>query len=299
MLVHPVKPARQETRQEKVDIMADASQQSSSKSSGLASCDPVWERIRDEAEELAKAETALASWTYATILNHDNLDSALSYRLALALADKETSALMLREVFRDVLRENQVIGEAVRADIVAVFERDPACKSYLEPMLYFKGFQAIQTYRISHYLWKSGRRQLAFYLQSQMSKIFQVDIHPAARIGQGIMVDHASNIVIGETAVVDDNVSMLHGVTLGGTGKEEGDRHPKIRRGVMLGTGATVLGNIEVGECSRVAAGSVVLKDVPKNSTVAGVPAEVVGEAGCDQPSQSMDQMIQDDGSGI
>jgi serine O-acetyltransferase len=185
-----------------------------------------------------------------------------------------------------------LIGEAFRADAMAVFDRDPACTRLIEPLLYFKGFHALQTYRLGHALWKAGRRDLALYLQSRASEVFQVDINPAAVIGKGIFLDHATSIVIGSTVVIEDDVSMLQGVTLGGTGKEIGDRHPKIRRGVLLGAGAKVLGNIEVGHCSRVASGSVVLQAVPHNKTVAGVPARVVGEAGCAEPARSMDQII-------
>jgi serine O-acetyltransferase len=182
----------------------------------------------------------------------------------------------------------------VRADLSAVFERDPACHTYAQAFLFFKGFHALQSHRIAHWLYKHDRAPFAYFIQSRMSELFAVDIHPNAKIGRGIFMDHATGIVIGETAVVDDDVSMLHGVTLGGTGKEHEDRHPKIRRGVLLGAGAKVLGNIEVGEYSRVAAGSVVLKPVPANCTVAGVPAKTVGCAGCDRPSQAMDHVIRE-----
>ena len=159
-------------------------------------------------------------------------------------------------------------------------------------MLYFKGFHAIQSHRLAHWLWDRGRKDFAYYLQSRASAVFQCDIHPAARIGRGIFLDHATGLVVGETAVIEDDVSMLHGVTLGGTGKEDGDRHPKIRRGVLLGAGAKILGNIEVGQCARVAAGSVVVHSVPPKVTVVGVPAKIIGEAGCAEPSRTMDQML-------
>ena len=184
------------------------------------------------------------------------------------------------------------IGDAIRADILAVFDRDPACDRYIDPFLYFKGFQAVQNYRMAHRLYHMGRKDFAFYLQSRSSMVFGVDIHPGAKVGRGIMIDHAHSIVIGETAVVGDNVSMLHSVTLGGTGKDDGDRHPKIGSGVLLGAGAKVLGNIKIGECSRVASGSVVLHDVPASRTVAGVPAKVVGYAGCSEPSLAMDHRL-------
>jgi serine O-acetyltransferase len=187
---------------------------------------------------------------------------------------------------------DSMIAMAARADIVAIYERDPACHRFIQALLYFKGFQAVQAYRIGHRLWREGRRDLAYFVQMRVSERFGVDIHPGARIGRGIMIDHAHSVVIGETAVVGDNVSMLHSVTLGGTGKEDDDRHPKIEDGVLIGAGAKVLGNITIGHCSRIAAGSVVLESIPPMKTVAGVPARVVGEAGCAQPSVMMDQLI-------
>ena len=180
----------------------------------------------------------------------------------------------------------------MRVDIQAYYDRDPACDRFLMPVLYFKGFHAIQTHRLAHWLWKKGRRDFALYLQSRSSAVFQTDINPAAKIGKGIFLDHATGLVVGETAVVEDNVSILQGVTLGGTGKEMGDRHPKIRHGVLIGAGAKILGNIEIGHCTKVAAGSVVVKPVPPNKTVAGVPARIIGEAGCEEPSRAMDQLL-------
>ena len=182
----------------------------------------------------------------------------------------------------------------MRADIRAVADRDPACERFVDPILYFKGFHAIQTHRLANWLWKNGRKDFALYLQSVSSQVYQVDIHPRVSFGKGIFFDHATGIVVGETAMLEDDVSILQGVTLGGTGKEEGDRHPKIRHGVLIGAGAKVLGNIEIGNCSRVASGSVVLKDVPCKTTVAGVPAKVVGQAGCAEPAISMDQILRD-----
>ncbi len=184
------------------------------------------------------------------------------------------------------------LSRDIRADIRAVYDRDPACQRMIEPVLYFKGFAALQTHRLAHWLWRRGRPDMAFYLQSRSSAVFATDIHPAARFGRGLMLDHATGFVVGETAVIEDDCSILHAVTLGGTGKAEGDRHPKIRRGVMIGAGAKVLGAIEVGAHSRIAAGSVVLSDVPPCRTVAGVPARVVGDAGCAEPSMRMDQML-------
>jgi len=254
--------------------------------------DPVWHRIREEAEAIARGEPSLGGFIFGTILNHERLEQALTHRLAQRLTNADISAELIIQAFEDALEADAEIGVAARADILAVYDRDPACHRYVEPFLYFKGFQALQTYRMAHELWKLGRRDFAYYLQSRSSAVFSVDIHPAARIGRGIFIDHAHGIVIGETAVVEDNVSMLHSVTLGGTGKESGDRHPKIRYGVLLGAGAKVLGNIEVGHCSRVAAGSVVLHDVPPNRTVAGVPAKVVGYAGCEEPARLMDHQL-------
>jgi len=216
----------------------------------------------------------------------------LAYRMSHKLASSEMSEQILREIADEAYRSDPSLGAAARADIVAVTDRDPACHRFIQPLLYFKGFQAVQAYRLGHWLWQQGRRDFAYFIQMRTSELFGVDIHPNARIGQGIMIDHAHSIVIGETAVVGDNVSMLHSVTLGGTGKEEEDRHPKIGDGVLIGAGAKVLGNIRVGHCSRIAAGSVVLHEVPDCTTVAGVPAKVVGEAGCAQPSISMDQLL-------
>jgi len=258
----------------------------------VAVCDPIWSALRAQAGEIEQDGPALASLVHATILNHGRLEDALSYLLATKLGDENVSAMQAREIFDDALRADPSIGDAVRADLSAIFERDPACQSYAQAFLFFKGFHSLQCYRVAHWLWGQGRRPLAWFIQSRVASLFAVDIHPAAKIGRGIFLDHATGIVIGETAVVEDDVSMLHGVTLGGTGKETGDRHPKIRRGVLLSAGAKVLGNIEVGEYSRVGAGSVVLKPVPPGCTVAGVPAKNIGCAGSDRPSQEMDQIV-------
>jgi serine O-acetyltransferase len=202
------------------------------------------------------------------------------------------SEQILREIADEAFGSSPALADAARSDIMAVYERDPACHRLIQPLLYFKGYQALQAYRVGHWLWTQGRRDMAYFVQMRVSEVFGVDIHPAARIGKGIMIDHAHSIVIGETAVVGDNVSMLHSVTLGGTGKEEEDRHPKIGSGVLIGAGAKVLGNIRVGDCARIAAGSVVLHDVPPKKTVAGVPARIVGDVQCSQPSVSMDHLI-------
>ena len=269
-------------------------QQQTRQASPLDKVDPVWARIRREAEEVVRREPELATFIYSTILHHDALEAAVVHRLSERLSHADVSGEMIRQGYANALEDQPSIGEAFRADIAATVDRDPATNRFLEPVLYFKGFHAIQTHRLAHWLWSRGRQDFAFYLQSRSSAVFQCDIHPAARIGRGIFLDHATGLVVGETAVIEDDVSMLHDVTLGGTGKESGDRHPKIRRGVLIGAGAKILGNIEVGHCARIAAGSVVVRSVPNNVTVAGVPAKVVGEAGCAEPSRAMDQMIYD-----
>jgi len=263
-------------------------------SSALDKVDPVWTHIRDEAEEVVRREPELATFIYSTILHHDRLEQAVVHRIGERLDHPDVPAELIRQAYADALESEPQIGVAFRADIVATMDRDPATDRFLEPVLYFKGFHAIQTHRLAHWLWGKGRKDFAYYLQSRSSAVFQCDIHPAAPIGQGIFLDHATGLVVGETAVIEDDVSILHDVTLGGTGKDHGDRHPKIRRGVMLGAGAKIIGAIEIGHCARVAAGSVVLKPVPHNTTVAGVPAKVVGEAGCPEPSRTMDQLFHD-----
>lgn len=260
----------------------------------VTAVDPVWARIRTEAVEAVGEEPLLGALIHAGLLHHATLENALAYRFSLKLASGEMSEQILREIADSAYSAEPDLGAAARADLVAVYERDPACHRFLQPMLFFKGYQALQAYRISHWLWRSGRRDMAYFVQMRNSEMFGVDIHPAARIGRGVMIDHAHSIVIGETAVVGDNVSMLHSVTLGGTGKEEEDRHPKIGNGVLIGAGAKVLGNIHIGDNSRIAAGSVVLADVPPCKTVAGVPARIVGEAGCAQPAVRMDHRLRD-----
>ncbi len=262
------------------------------RSNNVEELDPVWQQIRDEAREAIAQEPLLGGLLHGTILHHCTLESALAYRIALKLGSGEMSEQILREIADTCYAEDPELGIAARADLVAVHDRDPACHRQLEPLIYFKGFQALQAHRIAHRLWQKGLRDFAYFLQMRVSEMFGIDIHPAARIGKGLMIDHGHSIVIGETAVVGDNVSILHAVTLGGTGKCEGDRHPKIGDGVLIGAGAKVLGNITVGKCSRIASGSVVLRDVPPRSTVAGVPAKVVGEAGCSQPSVNMNQLL-------
>lgn len=252
----------------------------------------IWDRIREEAARDALREPALASFLYTVVLSHKRLEDALSYILASKLGCQAVSALTLRDLMDAVFTADATVREAVLADLQAVVTRDPACRGYTTPLLFFKGFHALQCYRVAHYYWVHDRIPLALFLQSRISEVFAVDIHPGARIGKGILFDHATSVVIGETTVIDDDFSMLHEVTLGGTGKAGGDRHPKIGRGVMIGAGAKVLGNIVIGEGAKVGAGSVVLEDVPPHSTVAGVPARLVGYPMHTFPALEMDQRI-------
>ncbi|SHM11066.1 serine O-acetyltransferase [Roseibium suaedae] len=258
----------------------------------LALHDPVWRQLREEAKAMVAAEPALSSFVYETVLNHEKLEEAVVHRLGDRLGRDIVSASLIRQTYLEALASEPVLAEIFRVDMVAVFDRDPACNRLLEPVLYFKGFHALQTHRLANWLWRQGRHDFALYLQSRSSEVFQVDIHPAVPVGRGIFIDHGTGLVVGGTAQIGDDVSILQGVTLGGTGKESGDRHPKIRHGVLIGAGAKILGNLEIGNCSRIAAGSVVLKDVPPNSTVAGVPAKVVGRAGCSEPARSMNQLL-------
>src|SRR6059036_2392653 len=264
----------------------------------LAALDPIWDRVRTEAEDIVRREPELASFIYSTVLHHDRLEESVVHRLAERLDHSALSGDLIRQTYDEALRDEPDLGNAFRADLVAVYDRDPATSRFIDPLLYFKGFHAIQTHRLAHWLWNKGRKDFAYYLQSRSSAVFQTDINPAVSIGRGIFLDHATGLVVGETAVIEDDVSMLHGVTLGGTGKEAGDRHPKIRRGVLIGAGAKILGNIEIGHCARIASGSVVLKPVPHNKTVAGVPAKVIGTAGCPEPSRTMDHLFHEDVDG-
>lgn len=251
-----------------------------------------WLALKEEAHEVVNNEPLLASYVHACILAHHNFETALSFILSNKIKDEVMPALAIREVFDQAYLLNPVIVEAAIADIQAVLERDPAVDKYLTVLMNFKGFQAIQTHRLAHDLWIKGRKELALFLQSRNSEVFSVDIHPGARIGQGVMFDHATGIVIGETAVIEDKVSILQSVTLGGTGNESGDRHPKVRHGVMVGAGAKILGNIDIGVGSKVGAGSVVLHSVPPHVTVAGVPAKIVGVPCCANPCETMNQNI-------
>lgn len=252
--------------------------------------DVLWQQIYAEAEQALATDNIMGGFLRSCVLDHNNLEQAVLARLTDRLYYGEIDRDVLHNTLFEATAEIADWPECLYADIVAVVERDPASHRLLDPLLYLKGFHAIQAHRIAHVCWLQGRTDLAYYLQSRSSAVFQTDIHPAARIGSGIFLDHATGLVVGETAVVEDNVSILHGVTLGGTGKTERDRHPKIRHGVLIGAGAKILGNIEIGACSKIAAGSMVLKAVPEGVTVAGVPAQIIGKTGCREPARNMDQ---------
>ena len=251
----------------------------------------LWHTIRAEVEAAAREEPMLASFLHLTVLRHDSLAHVLAFHLSSKLSSSTMDARALYETFLHVLQHHPDITRAVESDIAACYERDPACDAYSLPLLYFKGFHAIQTHRINHALWRQGRKTLAYFLQNRASEVFGVDIHPGAKFGCGIMFDHGTGIVIGETAVLGNNISLLHGVTLGGSGKESGDRHPKIGDGVMIGANASVLGNIRIGHCAKIGAGSVVVRDVEPQTTVVGVPAKAVGLSK-NTPATDMDQSL-------
>lgn len=260
--------------------------------------DPIWEATREEAAAAAEREPVLSGFLYATILNHSCLEDAVIHRVSHRLHHPDVPAVLISQAFAGLLNEGSFWSDVLRIDIQAVFDRDPACERYIEPILYFKGFHAIQTHRLAHWLWNAGRRDFALYLQARSSAVFQTDINPASKIGRGIFLDHATGLVVGQTTEIGDNVSILQDVTLGGNGKEDGDRHPKIGNGVLIGAGAKVLGNIRVGDCSKIAAGSVVLQSVPPHTTVAGVPARIVGKTGgcIGEPARAMDhRLLRDD----
>lgn len=263
----------------------------------LPSLDPVWRSLRQEAEAIVAHEPDMAPFMYSTVLNHKTLEDAIIWRIADRLDHSAMPDDLIRKAFDQALEDEPELADIIRVDLGAVYDRDPACDRFIEPVLYFKGFHAIQTHRLANWLLRKGRRDFALYLQSRASVVFQTDINPAVSIGKGIFLDHATGLVVGETATIGDDVSILQDVTLGGTGKKGGDRHPKIQNGVLIGAGAKILGNFKIGHCSRIAAGSVVLSEVPANTTVAGVPAKVVGAAGCSEPSRSMDQILAEKGT--
>jgi serine O-acetyltransferase len=261
--------------------------------------DPPFKRLRSEAEAALRREPELGGLLHGCILSQNSLEAAVAWRIAQRLQGFDADYAALAQAFAEFYARDPEAGAILRADLLAVLERDPACTRLLEPVLYFKGFHAIQTHRLAHALWRGGRSDFALLLQSRSAQVFQTDIHPGARIGRGFFLDHATGVVIGATAVIEDGVSMLHGVSLGGSGKAGGDRHPKVRHGVLIGAGAQIFGNIEIGACALVASGSVVLDDVPAHKTVAGVPARVVGEAAAAEPASAMDQVQDVLGAGI
>jgi serine O-acetyltransferase len=255
---------------------------------------PIWLCLRQEASDALTAEPSLASMLYSTVLSHDDLASALSYHIARKLGDDAMRGITVREMVQKIYTDDPSLVEFAEADLQAVYERDPAAKGYMQAFMYFKGFLSLQIYRVSHRLWQQGRQTMAHFLQSRVSELFQIDINPAARIGKGVFLDHGTGIVIGETAVVGDDCSILQGVTLGGTGAERGDRHPKVGKGVLLGAGANVLGNITIGDYAKIASGSVVLKPVPAHCTAAGVPAKLINCKTCEDPARQMDHTMPD-----
>ena len=258
--------------------------------------DPIWDTIRDEVGEEVSKELILGNFLDTAVLGRTSLEDSLAYLLSDKLATTTLNAERLHGLIYEALTSGASVHRAIREDISAVCSRDPACRGFFSILLYYKGYHALQSYRVAHYYWEQGRQTLAQYLQSRTSEVFGVDIHPAARIGCGILIDHATSVVIGETAVVEDNVSMLHEVTLGGTGKERGDRHPKIRTGVLISAGAKILGNVEVGEGAKIGGGAVVLEDVAPHTTVVGVPARVVGHPIHEQPALEMNHQIKENG---
>lgn len=256
----------------------------------------VWEALRAEAFRVIAGERTLRGFINLAVLAHEDYGAALAALLARKLGGPDMSAERLEDLVRTASADDPELIQSGIADLMAVLSRDPAANSYLTPFLYYKGFHALQWHRISHWLWQHRRRDIAHFLQNRISEVFAVDIHPAVPVGRGVFIDHATGVVIGETAVIGNDVSILQGVTLGGTGKETGDRHPKVRDGVLLSVGAKVLGNIEIGARAKVGAGSVVLKSVPPLATVAGVPARLVGWAKDRSviPGLSMDQSLPD-----
>lgn len=249
----------------------------------------VWNNLKFEAQSVAEREPALGSLLEDVVLSRESLGEALAYRLTRKLDYNHNPKRFLLDLFFEAFQSDPVILDRVALDIIAVKDRDPACDDYLTPFLYYKGFQAITSYRVAHWLWMNDRRDLSYYMESLVSEVFSVDIHPAARIGGGLLLDHATSFVAGETALIEDNVSILHEVTLGGTGKVSGDRHPKVRSGVLIGAGAKILGNVEIGAGAKIGASSVVLKDIPPGCTAAGVPAKILSQNNVSDPASQMD----------
>jgi|TARA_B110000438_G_scaffold299995_1_gene351352 serine O-acetyltransferase len=261
------------------------------KDNDLNDIEGVWQLIRKETKKRAEAEPVLASFFHSTILEHNSFSSALADQLANDLANISVQPMMLRSMVKEAFNSSSGILQGTVNDLMAVKDRDPACKYFSEPFIFFKGFKALQSHRVANWLWKNERHTLAHFIQSRASEIYGVDIHPAATIGEGVMIDHGTGVVIGETTVIEDDVSIFQGVTLGGTGKQVGDRHPKVRKGVLLSASSTILGNVEIGKNAKVAAGSVVLSDVKEHTTVAGVPAKEVGLSNAEFPSGDLDNL--------
>jgi len=255
----------------------------------------IWAGVREAAQEMAESEDNLQHLLNDVILSRKSLACSLSARLSRRLSREDMPREQLEPLLNGIMVDNEHLVQSAAWDLEAIFERDPACGSVLEPLLFYKGFLAITAYRVSHQLWRDGRKALALYFQSVGSEIFGVDIHPAAQIGCGILLDHATSVVVGETAIIHDNVSILHEVTLGGTGKDSGNRHPIVCSGVLIGAGSKILGRVTIGECAKIGAGSVVLEDVPAHKTVAGVPAIIVGESSEEMPAIDMNQRLKDD----
>lgn len=260
----------------------------------LSNIDPdqIWADIRAAAINMAKNEAHLSRMLEDVVISREGLAESLAARLARRLSREDMQRCELEPLMCGLLKENGDVMLKVARDMTAIVDRDPACQSALEPLLFYKGFLAISAYRVSHILWHADRKPLALYFQSIVSEIFGVDIHPAAKIGCGLLLDHATSVVIGETSIVENNVSILHEVTLGGTGKVTGDRHPIVRSGVLIGAGSKILGRVEIGECAKIGAGSVVLNDVPAHKTVAGVPAVIMGESSEENPALDMNQHL-------
>ncbi|KAF5753098.1 serine acetyltransferase 2 [Tripterygium wilfordii] len=256
--------------------------------------DPIWDAVREEAKVESEKEPILSSFLYASVLAHDCLEQALVFVLANRLQNPTLLATQLMDIFCNVIMHDQGIRRSIRLDVQAIKDRDPACLSYCSALLYLKGYHSLQSYRVAHSLWNQGRKVLALALQSRISEVFGVDIHPAAKIGEGILLDHGTGVVIGETAIIGNRVSLMHGVTLGGSQKESGDRYPKVSNGALLGACVTILGNINIGEGAMVAAGSLVLKDVPPHSMAAGTPAKVIGYIDEQDPSLTMKHAYSD-----
>jgi serine O-acetyltransferase len=256
--------------------------------------DNVWKSILDEAKKACQAQPFMSSFFHCNIISHASFHHAISYYLASRLASSTLSAMSWQSVFHEAFEDEPELIAQMLNDLLAHFNRDAACDEYIVPLLYYKGFHALQSYRIAHWLWRKDRKMLALYLQHRISRLFDVDIHPAAKLGSGIMLDHATGIVIGETSMVADDVSILHGVTIGGSGSTKCSRHPKISQGVLLSAGAILLGDITVGVGAKVGSGSLVLGDVGPHVTVAGVPAKVVGSARINMPSLDMNHNLDD-----